>query len=250
MSFLRVRSIAARLTQMSVLVSGTALLLAYVSFFAYDIFTLRQNLISSLDAESQIIGDNSVTALLFDDQDAARSTLSALRGSPHVLYAIIYEPGGKSFAEYSSSGSPRSIEPFLRGEQQFGHMNRDGVVIFGRRIVSGNRTIGSVYLAAETADVAYRAKQFGAISACILILCFVASLLVTSSIRHLITRPLTNLAQTAQTVTRDRDYSVRAVPAQSGDELSLLVQSFNEMLEQIQTRDRALEAARAESRRR
>ena len=56
---------------------------------------------------------------------------------------------------------------------------------------------------------------------------------------------MTGLAQTAQIVTRERDYSVRAKLPSSSDELSFLVQSFNEMLEQIQARDRALEESRS-----
>ena len=45
-------------------------------------------------------------------------------------------------------------------------------------------------------------------------------------------------------MSRQRDYSVRAKLPRSSDELTFLVQSFNEMLEQIQARDRALEESR------
>ena len=62
------RSIAGRLMRMTLLVCGTALFLAYLSFLAYDLYSLRQNLMSSLDTEADLIGANSITALLFDDQ--------------------------------------------------------------------------------------------------------------------------------------------------------------------------------------
>jgi light-regulated signal transduction histidine kinase (bacteriophytochrome) len=55
---------------------------------------------------------------------------------------------------------------------------------------------------------------------------------------------LTELAKTAQIVSRYKDYAVRAKLPRSSDELTFLVQSFNEMLEQIQARDRALEESR------
>jgi nitrate/nitrite-specific signal transduction histidine kinase len=79
-----------------------------------------------------------------------------------------------------------------------------------------------------------------------LLICFAIALLATSAVRHLVTDPLTGLARTAQIVTRERDYSVRAKIPPSSDELAFLVQSFNEMLEQIQDRDRALEATRSD----
>ena len=106
--------------------------------------------------------------------------------------------------------------------------------------------MGEVYLLAETADLARSAMQFGAISAGILLLCFLIAMLATSAIRRLLTQPLSSLAETAQAVSRERDYSVRAKTPRSGDELAALVQSFNEMLDQIQERDRALEQSRVE----
>ena len=66
------QSISGKLTWMNLLVSGTALLLAYISFLAYDLYTLRQNLIATLNTEAAIVGANSVTALLFDDQRVSR----------------------------------------------------------------------------------------------------------------------------------------------------------------------------------
>ena len=72
------RSIAGKLTRMNLLVSGAALVLAYVAFLGYDLYRLRQGLFRSLSTEAGIVGANSVTALLFHDQQAAENTLLAL----------------------------------------------------------------------------------------------------------------------------------------------------------------------------
>jgi nitrate/nitrite-specific signal transduction histidine kinase len=55
---------------------------------------------------------------------------------------------------------------------------------------------------------------------------------------------LTALAQTAVVVSRERNYAVRAESPGGSDEISMLITSFNEMLEQIQQRDHALEESR------
>ena len=52
----------------------------------------------------------------------------------------------------------------------------DQQILFGRRIESQGKAIGSVYILAETTDVAYRARQFGLLSAGILIICFIVAL--------------------------------------------------------------------------
>jgi hypothetical protein len=61
------QSISGRLTRVNLLVSGIAMLIAYASFLAYDLYTSRQGLISALGTEAAIVSANSVTALVFDD---------------------------------------------------------------------------------------------------------------------------------------------------------------------------------------
>jgi signal transduction histidine kinase len=238
------QSISGRLTRVNLLVSGIALLIAYASFLAYDLYTSRQGLISALGTEAAIVSANSVTALVFDQQ-AAETTLAALRGSPHVVSAVIVGEDGTVFAQYFRDPSAQPVvRPPLEPSKSWSYWSKGRNILFGRRIMLGNKSVGTVYLLAETTDVIRRAARFGLISACILLLCFVTAVLATATIRHLVTEPLTDLAETAQIVTRNRDYSVRARLPRSANELSFLVQSFNEMLVQIQERDRALEESR------
>jgi signal transduction histidine kinase len=245
------QSISDKFMRMTMLVSGVALLLAFVSFLVYDLYSLQQELISSMATEANIMGANSVTALLFDDQQAAENTLSALRNAPQVRSAVILRPDGSEFARYlrTTSIQLELTNRLAPGETQR-YWTKGRYILLGSRIWFQGGQVGTVYLAAETSDVARRAGRFGLISAGMLIICFAIALLATSAVRHLVTDPLTGLANTAQIVTRERDYSVRAKIPPSSDELSFLVQSFNEMLEQIQTRDRALEATRSDLERR
>jgi signal transduction histidine kinase len=240
------QSIAGKLTRMNLVVCGTALLLAYVSFLMYDLYSLRQALKSDLDTEAQIIGSNCVAPLLFDDPQAAQSTLAALRGSPHVLAAVVYTAGQQPFASFSRHDSGgMTLSPRLAHGEVSGYWSHgDQQILFGRQIESQGQVVGSVYILAETTDLAYRARQFGLLSAGILIICFIVAVLATSTIRTLISSPLTALAQTAVVVSRERNYAIRAESPGGSDEISMLITSFNEMLEQIQQRDYALEESR------
>jgi signal transduction histidine kinase len=239
------RSIAGKLTRLNLLVTGTALVLAYVAFLGYDLYTLRQDLINSMTTEAGIVGANSVTALLFDDQQAAESTLSALDHSPHIRWAVIVSADGKPFAEYRRDESSRpDLRQALAAGKGREYWARGTDILLGSRIVFQGRPLGAVYLLAGSGELAHRAGQFGLLSALILSLCFAIAVFATTTIRHLVTGPLTELAGTAQIVSKEKDYSVRAPTPGSSDELALLVQSFNGMLEQIQERDRALEESR------
>ncbi len=240
------RSISSRLTRMNLLVSGAALLMAYVSFLAYDLYTLRQNLVEALNTEATIVGSNSVTALLFDDPQAAQTTLSALAGSQHIRAAAIFDSDGNIFASYSRAGLAVPPQPRLSAREEATYWIEGRDILLGRKIMLAGRNVGSVYLLAATTDLAHRAREYGVLSAAILVLCFLVALLATTAVRNLITEPLTNLADIAGIVTRQQDYTVRATPLRTRDELAFLVRSFNEMLEQIQQREKALEDSRAE----
>ena len=246
MSLFSPKTISGKLTRINLLVSGVVLLLAFLSFLAYDLYSLRQSLINSLNTEAEIIGENSVTALLFDDPDAAQNTLSALRGSPHILSALIVRPNGEVFARYARNKEAPTITTLKPGgDDSDGYWSQSAGLLVRHSIVFQGKPAGSVYLLAATRDIAQRAKQFGLISAFILLLCFLGAIFATSSIRHLVTDPLSDLAATAKMVTRDQDYSVRAPLTQSEDELAVLMRAFNDMLQQIQDRDRALQESRS-----
>src|ERR1700722_16703538 len=97
-------SISQRLTWMNLLVCSVALVLACASFIGYDLVTFRAARVNNLSTQAQIIGTNSITALLFNDQDSAARTLSALKADSHILSAVIYTADGKKFATYSRPG--------------------------------------------------------------------------------------------------------------------------------------------------
>ena len=241
------QSISGRLTALVVFVSGAALLLAYISYLAYDFYSLRRSLIESIDAQANLIGINSETALLFDDPQTAGNTLSALRGTPSVLAAEIFLPNGSQFALYTRRETARqSIEPKLKSGQTFAYWVQDGTVLVGRAITSDGTLVGSVYILADTHDVGHRARFFGLLSAGALLVCLVVALFTTSATRASIIRPLENLAGTAREVSQKKDYSVRADVPERRDELAFLVQSFNEMLDEIEENRAALEQRVAE----
>jgi nitrogen fixation/metabolism regulation signal transduction histidine kinase len=70
-----------------------------------------------------------------------------------------------------------------------------------------------------------------------------AAILLSTQLHRFISRPVLALAQTADEVATRKDYSVRAIK-RSHDEIGHLVDRFNEMLTQIESRDAALQEAR------
>lgn len=53
----------------------------------------------------------------------------------------------------------------------------------------------------------------------------------------LVAKPIQDLSATARAVSRDKNFAVRAVPTDGGDEISELISTFNSMLAQIEERE-------------
>jgi signal transduction histidine kinase/DNA-binding response OmpR family regulator len=183
---------------------------------------------------------------VFNDPDSAAATLGALRAEPHVVSAGIYTVGGTLFASYVRDGPPRTASvPRPPASLAAGHAFEGHRLVLFRPIQFDNSPIGTVLIESDLGEMTTRLQRYAAIVPGVLIVSFIVAYWTASRLQRLIAGPVLDLAHTAQKVSSHRDYSVRAV-AHGGDELGLLVGTFNHMLDQIQERDTALQAARGQ----
>jgi len=242
----RPRPLAARLTRMNLLVSGSVLVIAALAFFTYDLLSFRRDLIRNLDAEAQIIGENTVSALLFNDPQSAAATLKGLEGAPDVLSATLVTPDGNVFARYGSD-SVVEVESHVLAPSEMNHLWSSGThVLVARHVILDGNSIGVVYISARLGELGQRARRYVLIAGIIWIFCMGAALIISSFSRRMIAQPVIALADTARRVSRDQDYSVRASIPADNSEIAVLIDAFNTMLTQIQERDAALNRARNE----
>jgi len=238
-------TISRRLTWMNMLVSGTALLLACAAFIAYDMATFQANIFRNLSTQAQIIGANSASALLFNDQRSAENTLLALNASPEILSASIYTPEGRLFAAYSrdQAGQVQPLPAIPPGQTEI-HRFRNKEIVLVRSIVFQGKPTGIVYIRSGVEELNRRLERYAGIAAMVLLASMLAALLVSSIFRKAVAEPIVRLAEIAKIVSRDRNYSLRATPTPGGSgELSILIDAFNEMLAQIQESEGALRQA-------
>ena len=241
MRSIRHYSISRKLTLMNMLVSGVALLLACSAFFAYDFYTFRTTIADNQSTTGRILGSNTAAALLFNDSQAAGNSLSALAASPHTLSAQIYTPTADSSPPIGVTLAPRIAicPPFRLGEKQIRRFESDEIDLISP-IIFGKKLIGFVYLRSDLKAMTERLRNYALITLAVLLASLIAALLISRVSQRAISTPVVHLAETARTISREKDYSIRFPLAVNRDELSVLVEAFNEMLAQIQERDIAL----------
>ena len=247
MSARRPRSISAKLTIMNMLVSGSALVLACVGFLIYDQITFRQGLVRTLSAQAQIIGSNSVSALLFNDQLAASDTLAALKNAPTIVSAGILTADHRPFAQYVRQGGDEVLNiPSLPDDRIEGYWFRSTHVVLLRKILSDGKLVGFVYIRADLREIDKRFWRYALISLAVLLVSLIFALVVSSQFRKSVAQPIVGLAETARSISRDKDYGVRVTAGGEHDEVRTLIDAFNEMLKEIQQRDNELQKAHSE----
>lgn len=233
-------SISRKLMWMSMLASGTALLLACSVYVVTDVWTFRNSMVDNFTAQADIVALNGRSALLFHDSDSATDTLSSLRVKPSVRAAGVYRADGTLFAAYRS-GSGAGVEslPDLLTDQSPHHDFSDGSLVLVRQIQVEGVPIGAVYLRSDLGELRQRLLLYALVTVAVLIVSLLVALALSSRLQRGIVGPIVNLTSAVHCITAERDYSVRVLVT-GRDEVGHLAVAFNEMLEQIGARDAAI----------
>jgi signal transduction histidine kinase/DNA-binding response OmpR family regulator len=234
-------SIKRKLIGIIMVTSTVALLLACFTFLAYELVTYRKTVTQQLTTLAQIVAESSTAALAFDDRRSAGETLAALRAEPNLVAACIYTKDGRPFATFERVGSRRDLP---RGPGKPGAEFQDHYLVLFQRVVLDGDWIGTVYLKRNLQDIYTRLERYAGIALVVLLISSLVALLLSSMLQRLLSEPTLRLAEMASRVTAERDYSLRA-SKRGNDEIGVLVDSFNEMMGQIQGRTLDLHEAQS-----
>ena len=216
---------------------GLALTLACAVFLTYDQLAFRDSMKADLDILADIFGSNSTAALSFGDRKDAGAILAGLKAKRSITRADFYSADGKPFAEYVRDPESSSAIPRVRADNSWFEGNR--LKLFKHIALNDHQRIGAIYLESDLAALHSRLRRFAEIVAGVLFLSSLVALALSARLQRIISRPIAHLAATARSISRQKSYSGRAVK-ESDDELGQLIDTFNEMLAEIEFRDQEL----------
>jgi signal transduction histidine kinase len=161
--------------------------------------------------------------------------------SPHIRNAQIYTSGQQFFAGYWRDHQAGAVPfPTIPVGQAQVRWFRGGQIALIHSIIFQGKLVGFVYLVSDLNEVKDRLRSYLLIAAAVLLLSLIAAMGVSGISQKVISEPVVQLAQLVRAVAGNQDYSVRMPAPANQDEVAILVEAFNDMLTQIEARDRAL----------
>ncbi|HUJ09356.1 MAG TPA: PAS domain S-box protein [Verrucomicrobiae bacterium] len=233
-------------TKLMIAIVGTSLIVlvaACTVFITFEVVTFRRNLARSLATRADLVAANSTAALAFQNQQDASRILSAFRSDPRMEAACLYDAQGKVFATYP----PHAPAGTFPQHVEIGHRFKNGAFVIFTPVVEDGRRLGTVFLKFNLSALTDRYRAYTLLVVLIVIGSILVAFGLSEWMQKRIAEPLLKLAETARTISRSNDYSLRA-QALSEDEIGLLTDSFNTMLDEIQQRDASLRQSEARTR--
>ena len=243
MLFIQNLAIKQKLIAIVMLTCVLALIVVGGAFVFWEWQGLRSNLVEKLFTEAQITADNCKAALTFEDTGDAEKTLKALKADSSIVFGCVYKKNGNVFVNYARTDADK--EHLIIQVQKPGYSFANNLLTVFEPIVLDNETIGTVCLRSDLSPMYAALRRNAQNTAAVLLLAAIAAYIVSAKLQRFISGPILGLAKLAQSVSEKKDYSARAFK-NSNDEVGLLIDSFNEMLEQIQERDSELVKAKGE----
>ncbi|MYM96776.1 ATP-binding protein [Duganella vulcania] len=231
-----------KLLIVALLTALAAMLVALAALIAYDISVVRVRLVQDLASRMDLVSLNLDVDLNFGDRSAATRTLSALRGTPDIDSACLFDARHQPFASYARRGAARCVWPEEMAPS--GHSFHGDFLSMLAPVRFQHEEVGSLQVEYALQPLAERLSKYGLVLAVVLMTLLIGGALQAIGLRRLVTQPLVALSKVADQVTREQRYDLRA-PHFSNDEVGRLSAAFNTMLATVAARDAALRVSQS-----
>ncbi|WP_235044858.1 ATP-binding protein [Geobacter sulfurreducens] len=254
-------SLDRRLTLVTMATCVTVLILAFAGFVVRDLTMEPPELLRRLEIIAGVVGDKSMTSIVFNDVRAASEMLDVLKTDPHIIVGRIYLKDGSIFAHYRRKGSLASpaanssaddattwIEYRQQMVEKMGdslpshHWHGDHLDMF-RPIILDGEVIGTVYLRGDYREIYSRLRWYAVSGGVLLLMLSAFAYVLSSKLQRRVSAPIAELLEVTRRVAEEHNYSVRAAGG-GVDEIGELVSGFNRMLQIIEESDANLKRNR------
>ena len=233
-------SLRRKLILVIMLAAGMTLLLCVAGFLMLEARNFRASTLRELQILADVVGEGSTAALEFRDPAEAGRLLSALGAQKHITDAAILDRQGQVLASYRRPGAEPGPLPGALPPSAFGF--RDRHLWLTSPIRHAGETFGTIYLREDLDELGAYVRRMLAVALAASLLIGAAAALLAMRMGRLVVEPILHLTEAARSFAQHQGPGERVV-RETQDEVGLLVDAFNEMLDQLGERQARLEEA-------
>jgi len=247
-------SLNRKLTSMCLQAAASALLVVYVAFAVATVTGQRRAERQELDALAAVLAQGALDAVQFNDRRLGTQLLAALAARPGIAAAILYDAQGRPFAAWHADGraagqdgtldglAPATLDAAARtGSLPWLPQLRVYRVLGAPADADGHALppVGAVMIESDLVPVWLDIARALGVMAAALGAALATAFVLARRLRRSIGDPIGKLINAAQKVSASQNYTLRIAHNRS-DELGVLIDSFNNMLAQVEGRGAAL----------
>lgn len=251
------QSIATKLCMHTTLAVAASLFMCFATFVVSDAAALRAARTEQLNALASVLGENTRSALEFDDPSAAALTLSSLAKQPTIDFAILYDCRGQVFANYPAvvPAAMVAVRSDVAVEYSVYYAANDsGLFVDGAEAISqssadhSNSSLsteivdsGRLVLHANMSGLGSQVIQRASLVSVVFFGSLVIGVAVSWLFQSAITAPIKDLVDASRCIADNQDYSIR-VMKRGDDEIGVLADAFNSMIIKVQAAGKELQS--------
>ena len=233
-----------------VIVSAIVVSVAGLLFYKNNESILENSVIESGKLQAEIVGSSLISAIIFDDDISASSTLSLFSNNDYIEYAAVYLADGSKFSQYHRVSQEEHIDtnPHYIDESESAitkTLQRE-VVFLGDHYLESVNTItddsdllGYLYIRTSLDKLNQQRIYYRNILTSVITFSVFLAFLLSATTQRIITQPLNSIVLHVREFSKSKDYKKR-LNLKLNDELGTLAQGFNHMVSVVEERELAL----------
>lgn len=218
-----------KLLFLTLFTSTLGISLVCISLIVVENQNYRSQLESELHVIAGIVAEQSAAALVFEDTKQLADIIESLRQIKSIQQVCAYNASGDIMAALESQKQRPC--PDMADEHEEGFVGNAYRLLMPINL--DNESVGQIFLTSHLGVLQSHIRTFVIITVTIGSVILLALVFLALRLQRIVSEPILQLSDTAEQITRDHDYSVRA-PVSGNDEIGKLGENFNEMIGTIE----------------
>jgi diguanylate cyclase (GGDEF)-like protein len=228
------QAVVTKLKLATLLTSGLVIFVAGGVLVVLQAWLSGAALLEQTSTQAAMAGENLPAAIIFNDQAAANDILASLKSFTDVSHARVLDAEQALFVRYARADRGGVLPPAMLGGDTYRFSLQHLSV--SRAIKHHGKQVGTIQIDADLASSYYHIAWYLLAIVLVMLACLWAANVMLTRLQRFVTAPLQALTSTAEAISEQGDFSLRA-DVDSAADLGLLARGFNTMLERIEKRE-------------